>query len=186
MTYEDILIAKAWMALKPFVKTGGFTLRSGRKSDIYVDVKSALLSKDSMDIMKAMDHVISRMEFGEGTTYPPHFIGYEYGGAIMCAAYTAVMCRPSTVIRGENKKHGLGNKPIGELGAQGAPLVILEDVVTTEGSVKECIMHCFDHGYAVDVPHIAVVVDRRKEEDVTLKCHSLFTEADIRQRCGLI
>ena len=184
MTYEDILIAKAWRALKPFVKVGKFTLRSGRESDIYVDVKSALLSKDSASIIKAMDHVLSRINF-EGTILTPHYMGYEYGGAILCSAFTAIMGRPSTVIRGEKKNHGLGNKPIGDTAPIGTPLVILEDVVTTEGSVKECIMHCLDQGFTVEVPHIAVVVDRRRKEDVTLECHSLFTEADIRQRCGL-
>jgi len=169
-----------WEALKPFVKTGEeFTLRSGRKSDMYIDAKGALLSLGAPQILSAIQELILSYPH-QGNHF--HYFGYGYGGALLCAGMVgaAYLSCEATVFRGEKKEHGLGSEPIGNLPRPiKKEIVILEDVVTTESSVKECLelMSHYNHRATI---RIVSVVDRRADKDKTLSICSLFTEESIR------
>jgi orotate phosphoribosyltransferase len=104
----------------------------------------------------------------------------------MCAGVAAREYN-ACVFRGEIKKHGLANAPMGVLPTGATKSVILEDVVTTEGSVRQCLANMVSHKFIspnlcwTQIPILAVV-DRRIEKEKLLSVSSLFTEDEIRQR----
>ena len=187
--FNSSVLERAFEALRPFVKVGDFKLRSGRKSDLYIDVKSALLSENGFDILVALTRMVDLIKDAPGKS--THYIGYGYGGALLCSGFCAAQFGESraTIFRGEKKEHGLGNDAIGPIPSSDDRLVILEDVVTTESSVKECL-DCITKldkrtsyviGGCVD---IVAVVDRRRRQDRSLEVFSLFDEEVIRNSIG--
>ena len=172
---------RAWKALKPFVKVGEFVLRSGRTSDLYIDVKGALLSRNGAYIIVSLARKLAKIRAPD-TTWAPHYIGYGYGGALLCAASTAVFVgRQSTVFRGEKKDYGLKSAPIGPIPEEDSVLVLLEDVVTTESSIRECLDQVGEREWSGNKDIIIMsVVDRRLSSYTNLEVHSLFDEETIR------
>ena len=175
---QSRLLTNAWLALKPHVKVGDFTLRSGRKSDLYVDVKSALLDCGGMLIVIALERLRQSVCCGPAI----HYVGYGYGGAILCSASAGIFVdRQATIFRGEQKKHGLKSAPIGPVPDEDAVIIILEDVVTTEGSIRECLEQVKQCGWSAGKKiEMLTVVDRRLEADKSLPISSLFNEHIIR------
>jgi orotate phosphoribosyltransferase len=149
-------------------------------------VKGALLSSEGYKISNGLTQLLecageTKKVFADkdGSV---HAFGYGYGGVILCAQYLH-----STVFRGEKKEHGLGNEPIGRVPEEFNHFMILEDVVTTESSVRACLDEIVTHYYAREesLENIPVfcVVDRRQEEDIKLKnVYALFTEKEILER----
>ena len=91
----------------------------------------------------------------------------------------------SVVIRKEKKEYGKGNliEPVQFL-SKGANILIVEDVVTTGGSILKAVKNAREEGY--EITDAVCIVDRQeggaeflKENGIEL--HSLFSKNDITQ-----
>ncbi|MCK4739556.1 MAG: orotate phosphoribosyltransferase [Deltaproteobacteria bacterium] len=157
----------------------GFTLASGKKSDLYVDVKKTLLSAEAMEMAGRALYSLIKEEDIEGV-----------GGLTLGAdslAYASAMIsnmdgKPMEVfiVRKEVKEHGTKSKIEGNL-KEGARVVIFDDVATTGGSTIKAIERAKSAGYVV-VKAVAFV-DREEggRENIEKYCpfEALFTRSDL-------
>ncbi len=155
------------------IKFGDFTLASGKKSKYYVDIKKASTKYEILEMMGEMlaDHVKGEL-----------LAGVELG-AVPLVAITAVKSkRDYLIIRKEKKGYGTSKLIEGEY-EEGKVVDIIEDVVTTGGSVLRAIRLLRDAGLKVN--RVICVVDREEggrenleKEGVELislvKSHELF------------
>jgi orotate phosphoribosyltransferase len=153
---------------------GEFTLRSGRKSNYYLDkyrfetqpdVLAALGSMFAEKIGKSIDRIA----------------GAELGAVSLAAATSLASGKPFVIIRNSKKDYGTSKLIEGVLNA-GETVVIVEDVLTTGGQVLEAANTLIDAGAKVD--RIIAVIDRmegaRKNiESAGYVFESLFTTADL-------
>ena len=135
-----------------------FTLSSGQKSDIYVDVKQTMLFGPAMVNLAKLLHCNAEM-FG----WYHAVSGPSLGGAHL-ATMVAMFCPPMHLIlvRKEVKSHGtqkLVEAPPTELFKK---VVLFEDVITTGQSVLATAKILEEHGY--DIRGIVAVVDRRLDK----------------------
>jgi orotate phosphoribosyltransferase len=147
--------------LAPHTKRGEFTLRSGRKSDLYVDVRSAVLAggMTPTGLVAAMQtKAESHFETQGESTRVFHVVGYGYGGALLVQAHSMLFRGAHSIIRGEKKAHGLGQAPMGDEIHRGSRVVLFEDVWTTGSSVVEAVHRVRELGAEVDL--VVALVNR--------------------------
>ncbi len=132
---------------------GPFLLRSGERSDWYMDARQTTFSGDGARIVGAavLEHV------PEGI----HAVGGMTMGADPIALATAIIAdeagREITAfsIRKEEKDHGTEGRLVGPVGP-GARVVVLEDTTTTGGALSEAVDVLQDH-FVIVVLAIALV-----------------------------
>jgi len=136
--------------------TGEFTLTSGRKSNYYIDGRRITLSPEGAYLLgKAINDVLGDSEVAA--------VGGVATGAYPMVASVAVLSqmagkpRPVFVVREVAKEHGAKRQIEGHL-PPGAPVAILEDVLTTGGSVLKAVAAVEAAGSRV--ARIIVLVDR--------------------------
>jgi orotate phosphoribosyltransferase len=129
---------------------GEFTLRSGRKSNYYLD---KYLFETQPDILKALGEMFAQ-KIGPNVD---RIAGAELG-AVALAAATAMACgKPFVIIRNQKKDYGTSKLVEGALKA-GETVTIVEDVLTTGGQVLEAAKSLEQAGAKVD--RIVAVIDR--------------------------
>lgn len=150
----DLLCEKSFRYDENF----GFTLASGKKSDVYVDVKKTVLSPKGMDLIgRAFYEKIKNIDF-DG-------VGGLTLGADPIAYTTASVCYKKGkeaevfIVRKEVKEHGTRLPIEGNL-TEGARVVVVEDVVTTGGSALKAIEACKSAGFKIVA--VISVVDRQE------------------------
>ena len=118
---------------------GDFTLSSGRKSDYYFDCRQTSLNPEGAWLIGS---IFWRMLEGAGAQA---VAGMTMGAdplvtATSMAAYDRGVELPALIVRKEAKGHGAGRSVEGLANIpQGAGIIMLEDVVSTGGSVlKAC------------------------------------------------
>lgn len=124
------------------VQYGDFTLKSGQKSNIYVNLKNIpSYPKLFQDICYMIEENLDDSEFD-------YICGVPYG-AIPFASYLAVnMGIPLLIMRKEEKKYG-AKKQIDGVFQKGGRVLLLEDVVTTGGSIDDAKKVLEEHGLSV-------------------------------------
>lgn len=119
-----------------FIKRGKFKLHSGEESQIFYDVNALLTDKEHFNnIINSIPH--------EDITY----VGIATGGAIIASHFS-----PFVIIKDKELK----GKIEGEY-------YLIDDVCTTEGSLKEAIKII-----EKEPKRIFVIVDRRKNKNLNL------------------
>jgi orotate phosphoribosyltransferase len=110
-------------------KRGSFTLASGKKSDVYVDVKVGLTRPDILALIASAmaPHVDS-----------DKIAGVELAGVPIAAAVSLAVDKPYLMVRKQEKTHGT-NKRIEGVLTRGETVTLVEDVTTTGGSVISAI-----------------------------------------------
>lgn len=137
------------------LKFGDFTLSSGRKSSVYVDIKIAATQPEILeDIANAMVEKLMKYEFDK-------IACIELGGVPIAVTVSLKMRKPLVIFRKERKSYGLGGDTIGEL-KKGEKVVIVEDVVTTGRSALSVAERVKERGG--EVVTIIAVVDREESE----------------------
>ena len=132
------------------VRFGEFTLASGKKSSYYVDIKKASTKHEILDLMGEMlaSHIRGDL-----------IAGVELG-AVPLAAITAVKAKKDyLIIRKEKKGYGTSKLIEGDY-EEGMTVDIVEDVVTTGGSVLRAIRILRENGLVVN--RVICVVDREE------------------------
>jgi len=119
---------------KNIVKEGEFTLKSGKKSNIYFDFKSlpnyphlmnniSILFKEYLESNELTDKVIC---------------GVPYGGIPFASILSLNLNLPLMILRKEAKNYGTKKKLEGNL-YYDKKVILVEDVITTGSSVIETI-----------------------------------------------
>jgi len=132
------------------IKFGDFILASGKRSKYYVDIKKA---STKYEILEMMGELLAENVRGD------ILAGVELG-AVPLTAITAIKSkRDYLIIRKEKKGYGTSNLIEGDYKA-GQIVDIIEDVVTTGGSVLRAIKILRDAGLKVE--RVICVVDREE------------------------
>lgn len=132
------------------VKYGDFTLKSGEKSNIYVDMR--LIMSYPKIFNKMIDFLINLVKKGD----------YVLCGVPMGAiSYVSCMCQklelPQIIVRKTKKDYGMGN--IIEGHTFGKKIIIVEDVITTGSSILE-ILEILKNESSVEIEEIICILDR--------------------------
>jgi orotate phosphoribosyltransferase len=153
---------------------GEFTLRSGRKSNYYLD-------KYRFETQPDVLQELGRM-FAERVRPGVDRIAGAELGAVPLAALTSIHCgKPCVFIRNQKKDYGTAKLVEGVLNA-GETVMIVEDVLTTGGQVLESCKVLKELGVKID--RIVGVIDRMegaKEniEGAGYKFEALFNVRDL-------
>lgn len=160
------------------VRFGDFTLASGAKSSYYIDAKLATLIPEGYVLIgQVIADTLGNIQYGA--------IGGLETGAIPIACSVA-SARPSAIffVRRKKKEHGTQKWIEGPL-EKNQKVVIVEDVVTTGGSVIKAINRTKDFG--ADIVKVIVLMDRLQgaKENIIKECgsdfnyESIFTLSDL-------
>jgi orotate phosphoribosyltransferase len=153
---------------------GEFTLRSGRKSNYYLD---KYLFETQPDILRALGELLAQ-RIGSNVD---RIAGAELG-AVALAAATAMVCgKPFVIVRNQKKDYGTSKLVEGTL-KRGETVTIVEDVLTTGGQVLEAAQTLKDAGATVG--RIIAVIDRMEGARANIEAagyafESLFTTRDL-------
>ncbi len=156
------------------VRFGDFTLSSGAKSDVYVDVKRAWTEPRRLD---GLGRALAARVGSE-----PRLAGMELGAVPLVVAVALRVGRPFVILRKAAKEHGTRQPFEGEIPA-GEPVLLLEDVTTTGGSTERSVQIVRDAGGTVE--RAVAVVDRgagavEKLRGIGVRLESLVTMTELR------
>ena len=131
------------------IQRGEFTLASGARSNLYIDLKGVSGLPD------LFNRIIHELTFLLPTSH--QIVGVATAGIPFASVMAHYLNRPFGYARSEAKTHG--TKKILEGNVQkGEPIVLIEDVVSTGGSLIKVIHAIREQGYVVD--QAICVVDR--------------------------
>ena len=131
------------------VRFGDFTLASGEKSDIYIDVKRAWPEPARL---ATLARALSALTAGED-----RLAGMELGAVPLVVAVALQTGLPYVVLRKVAKEHGTRQAYEGEI-PPSSRVLLIEDVTTTGGSTLRSVEIIRGAGGVVD--RALVVVDR--------------------------
>jgi len=162
------------------LKRGDFTLASGKKATFYLDGKQITLDPQGLfltaKVILAMLHGHTKIDAVGGPTL----------GADPIAAAVALLSsqtgRPlkAFIVRKESKKHGTQKMIEGPSLQKGDHVVMLEDVITTGGSVLKAIHEV--EAVGAKVVKTICLVDRNEGAVQTLEAYGyspIFTLEDL-------
>ena len=138
------------------IEFGEFTLASGKKSQYYIDVKSAVTNPD---LLLAVASAIEKK-------HPFDVVaGVAVGGVPLAVATAMVAKKPYAIIRAAEKSHGKKDVIIGNV--KNVNVLLVEDVTTSGGSAIYGIKTLRDAGAQAD--RVVTVVDREQGAGAMLR-----------------
>jgi len=156
---------------------GEFALRSGRKSQYYLD---KYLFQTRPDILAALAQRFAA-RIAEADSGVDRLAGAELGGVPLVSATGIAADKPFILIRNQKKGYGTAKQVEGELNP-GDRVVILEDIATTGGQVLEAAQTLTQMG--AKIVSIIAVIDRQEGareniESAGYGFDGLLTKADL-------
>jgi len=153
---------------------GEFTLRSGRKSNYYLD---KYRFETQPDVLAALGKLFAEYV----TDKTDRIAGAELGAVPLAAAAGMASGKPIVFIRNQKKDYGTAKQIEGVLEA-GDHVMIVEDVLTTGGQVLEAVKTLQDAGATIE--RIVAVIDRLEgaRENIQkagIVFEALFTSKDL-------
>jgi len=152
---KEILLEKSY-------REGTFTLTSGKTSDFYIDGKQTTLSAEGAYLCGRLLFQLIREEAS-----PIHAVGGMTLGAdplvtaVSIVSYLEKAPIPAFIVRKEAKGHGTGNYIEGLKNMPaGCTVALIEDVVTTGGTLLKVIERVEAQGFKVGL--VATVVERQE------------------------
>lgn len=127
---------------KNIVQYGDFTLKSGEKSNIYVNLKNLV---SHPQLMAGLCVYISKMMYPKSKDYA--LCGVPMGGIPLATTLSMLTSKPQIILRKDRKAYGMKKQVEGDGNVR--DIVLIEDVVTTGSSVKEAIGMLYEEGYNV-------------------------------------
>jgi orotate phosphoribosyltransferase len=144
---------------------GSFTLSSGKKSDVFFNLKPTMLDPEGINLLA--DQVIDRIK-----GYKADYIGGLAMGAVPVLISVIVKSHntPHQIkgfwVRKEQKHHGMQQLIDGDL-EPNSKVVIVEDVTTTGQSVLRAVEEARERGCTISC--ILTVIDRCEGAKETLR-----------------
>ncbi|KAE9414338.1 hypothetical protein Angca_007799, partial [Angiostrongylus cantonensis] len=149
-------------------KFGEFVLKSGMKSPIYIDLRECFGYADLMDL--ASDGIKYLIQ--ETDTSFDGIVGVPYAALPYATLVSFRYKKPLIIIRKEAKTYGT-KKLVEGVYDKGAKVIVIEDVVTTGGSIREVVNTLRAEGLVVE--NVFCILDREqgaaaklKEDGITL------------------
>ncbi|MEM2726929.1 MAG: orotate phosphoribosyltransferase [Archaeoglobaceae archaeon] len=135
------------------LKFGDFILSSGKRSNVYVDIKLAITYPDILEmIAEGIAEILKKYEFEKVACI-------ELGGVPIATAVSLKTKKPLVIFRKEQKSYGVGGDMIGEI-KEGDRVVVVEDVITTGKSALSVAERVKKKGGKIAT--IVAVVDREE------------------------
>lgn len=131
------------------VERGQFVLASGKRSNVYIDIKKAACRPE---ILREIARAISAREPDAEL-----LAGMELGAVPIVAAASLETGIPFLIVRKRAKEHGTGQRVEGSFD-RGRRVFVIEDVTTSGGSVIETVRVLREAGLVVEAA--VTVVDR--------------------------
>ncbi|NIP37810.1 MAG: orotate phosphoribosyltransferase [Candidatus Dadabacteria bacterium] len=141
------------------IMRGEFTLASGKKSDYYIDCRLTSLDAEGAYLVGKiiLSEIIKNSEIvGIGG---PTMGADPIVGSVIAQSHVIGKKLNGFLVRKEEKKHGTAKLIEGNLN-KGDKVVVVEDVVTTAGSVIKAIKVVQEFGAVVET--VYVIVDREE------------------------
>jgi orotate phosphoribosyltransferase len=153
---------------------GDFTLRSGRKSNYYLD---KYRFETHPDILRELGMLFAQHIPAE----VDRIAGPELGAVALAASASLATGKPFVIVRNARKDYGSAKQVEGILNP-GETVVIVEDIMTTGGQVLEAAKVL--QGMDVKIDRIVGVIDRlegarQNIESAGFRFESLFTTKDL-------
>lgn len=159
------------------------TLASGQKSSFYIDCKQvALRGEGHLLIGTLFFDMMQQMKIPFAACS-----GMALGAVPLCSATSLIACQngvelPCVIVRKEAKDHGTsvlieGTKAV----VKNSRVLLLEDVITTGGSVIKAVHALRNQGYVVDTVFALIDRDAGGKENLQkegLTLHALFHISD--------
>ncbi len=166
------------------VERGRFQLRSGRWSDYYVDGKQTTLDAEGSYLIGKLLYA----RIGVSGANPRGIGGVTLGAdpivtAVSMVSYLEGSPIPAFIIRKEPKGHGTERWIEGLKNIEpGSHVAVVEDVLTTGGTLLEGVRHTREAGF--EVSHVYTLIDRQEGgreaiEAESLVLDSLFTRDEL-------
>lgn len=133
------------------VKFGEFRLTSGKISNVYVDLRKLPSHPE------VFRYVVAELAEKVEETEFDLICGIAVGGLPLATAIAYVLHKPMIYVRKEKKEHGTGRLVEGDWAA-GSTALLVDDVATTGGSLREAAEILISNGLRVE--KALVVVDR--------------------------
>jgi orotate phosphoribosyltransferase len=157
------------------VKFGEFTLRSGKKSDFFIDCKQSILTGPGHVWAGQLMLETIALHFPEARAVA----GVELGGCPLASAVSLMSAvaegfhgLDALYVRKTKKDHGTGNLVEGKSDLKkGAKVILLEDVVTTGGSSLDAVKALQNEGF--EVLGVVALVDRNEGAAEAFKAASV-------------
>ncbi|MGD0056834.1 MAG: orotate phosphoribosyltransferase [Methanomassiliicoccales archaeon] len=156
---------------------GDFVLSSGKRSPYYIDIKKA--STDPA-VLAVIAQEMSRMLSTAGVRFDK-IAGVVLGSIPLAVALSLETKVPYVMVRREKRDHGTGKPIEGALDKEERVLVV-EDVITSAGSVADSITILRNEGAVVET--VLAVIDRQeggmeKLKEMNVRLLSLLTARDL-------
>ena len=174
---KEILLEKSY-------REGTFTLTSGKTSDFYIDGKQTTLSAEGAYLCGKL-----LLELIEKEEHPIDAVGGMTLGAdplvtaVSIVSYLEKRPIPAFIVRKEAKGHGTGNYIEGLKNMpKGCRVALVEDVVTTGGTLLKVIERVEAQGFVVGL--VATIVERQEGgtqalSDRGYRLKSVFTREEL-------
>jgi orotate phosphoribosyltransferase len=156
---------------------GDFVLRSGRRSDYYLD---KYRFETDPELLRALGERLAEVA-REAEPDVARLAGPALGAVALAASASMASGLPFIIVRGETKGYGTGNRIEGPCEA-GEVVCLVEDVVTSGGALAEAVSALREAGLVVRAA--VCVVDRQEGGSDALARHgvrlwSLYRAADL-------
>ncbi len=160
---------------------GDFTLASGKKSDYYIDARLTTLDAEGVNLIGKIFLEEIKKDSSITAVGGPTMGADPIVGSILVLSYEEDYPLPGFLVRKEEKGHGTGKLIEGNLKPKDR-VAMIEDVVTTGGSVIKAINAVRDSG--AEVSKLLVIVDREegaksKFEEMGVKFFSIFQISEL-------
>ncbi len=150
------------LLLEKSYREGTFTLTSGKTSDFYIDGKQTTLDAEGSYLCGCLLYELIKQ-----STEPISAVGGMTLGAdplVTAASIVSFLAHdpiPAFIVRKEAKGHGTGNYIEGKKNLpHGCKVALVEDVVTTGGTLLQVIERVENEGFSVGL--VVTVVDRQE------------------------
>jgi len=163
------------------VRTGHIVLASGKTSDFYVDARQTTLSSEGANLVARM--ILTRLHSDVIGVGGPVTGADPIAGAVAALSWQRGQPIHGFMVRKEPKGHGTGHCVEGRFSLpNGSKVCVVEDTVTTGGSLLKAIQHAENEG--LEVIQCITIVDRLEGAEELLKAaghqlESLVTRQDL-------